>query len=61
MRIALPVKSVQVIEVVRVVALVGQGIAGDPIRESTTYWSKSGVFLADDEATRPSTIPQESK
>ena len=35
-----------VIEVIRTVTLAGRGIAGDPAREITTYWSLTGKLLA---------------
>jgi len=40
-------RSVEVVQVVRVVAARGHGNANDPIREVTQYWSPDGKLLAE--------------
>jgi hypothetical protein len=42
-----PVMTVQVIEVIQVVAVRGEGIPGDPCRHATEYFDKCGNFLAE--------------
>lgn len=40
-------REVDVVQVIRVVAARGRGVAGDPIREVTQYWSDDGELLAE--------------
>lgn len=40
------VNEAQVIEVVEVKSIVGEGIKNDPVREIREYWSKDGTLLA---------------
>lgn len=41
-----PVRTVEVIEVIRVVALAGKGTQDAPFREVASYWTRDGVLLA---------------
>lgn len=41
------VRDVQVIEVIRVVYIEGEGVPGDPVREIVAYYSPEGLRLAE--------------
>lgn len=40
-----PVRSAQIVELIRVEALTGTGVAGDPCRLITAYYQKTGELL----------------
>lgn len=42
-----PVRSAEAIQVIRTVALRGEGVESDPAREVTQYWSLDGELLAE--------------
>lgn len=42
-----PVRCAEAIQVIRTVALRGEGVASDPLREVTQYWSLDGELLAE--------------
>lgn len=41
--------SARLIEVIEVVVTKGEGISEDPVRQVVQYWTKDGVFLADND------------
>ncbi len=42
-----PIKGVEIVEVIRVRAVVGEGTKEDPVREVFQYWEKSGKKIAE--------------
>ena len=40
-------QSVQLMQVIEVIDIRGEGIKGDPVRIVHQYWSKKGVLLAE--------------
>lgn len=40
-------REAEVIKVIHTVALCGEGVEGDPIREVVQYWSLDGELLAE--------------
>jgi hypothetical protein len=39
------IRQVEVVEVLKTVSVYGRGVAGDPVREITQYWTLDGELL----------------